>query len=145
MHTRIPTMAAVRASLLCSCLFLAACISSQSESGVINTWRDGSLPEFEPGKTTQAEIAKALGPPSQLVNLESGLVFYYLLEKARSTGVILIVYNNMRERVIYDRAIFFFDKQGTLTDYALSLEEAPYRPPEKPKENKEAAASESTE
>ena len=138
-------MAAVRAITLCSCLFLAACISSRSESGVINKWRDASLPEFEPGKTTQADVAKALGPPSQLINLESGLVFYYLMEKARSTGVILIVYNDIRERVVYDRAIFFFDKQGLLTDHALSLEETEYRPPEKPKRTKETPAPESTE
>jgi len=123
-------MAAVRVLFLLPCLFLAACISSKSESGVINKWRDESLPEFEPGKTTQAEVAKALGPPSQLINLESGLVFYYLLEKSRSTGVVLIVYNTLRERVVYDRAIFFFDKKGVLTDYALSLEETPYVPPE---------------
>jgi hypothetical protein len=125
-------MAAVRAILLLSCVFLSACISSRSESGVVNKWRDQSLPEFEPGKTTQAEVAKALGPPSQLVNLESGLVFYYLMEKSRSTGVILILYNNIRERVVYDRAIFFFDRQGTLTNYALSLEETEYEPPEEP-------------
>jgi outer membrane protein assembly factor BamE (lipoprotein component of BamABCDE complex) len=139
-------MAAVRTILLFLCLTLAACISSRSESGVINKWRDQSLPEFEPGKTTQAEVAKALGPPSQLINLESGLVFYYLLEKARSTGVILIVYNNIKERVIYDRAIFFFDQQGVLTDYALSLEETEYTPPEKPEKPKDTreAPAEST-
>ena len=126
-------MAAVRALVVCFCLILAACISSRSESGVVNKWRDRSLPEFERGKTTQAEVAKALGPPSQLVNLESGLVFYYLLEKSQATGVILLVYNTLRERVVYDRAIFFFDQKGVLTDYALSLEETPYVPPEPPK------------
>lgn len=55
-------MTAVRTILLLSCVALAACISSRSESGVVNKWRDQSLAEFEPGKTTQAEVAKALGP-----------------------------------------------------------------------------------
>jgi len=127
-----PRMARVRAIVLLPCLLLCACISSQSESGVVNAWRDPSLPGFEIGKTTQADVAKQLGPPSQLINLDSGLVFYYLLEKSRGTGVILIVYNKTTDRVIYDRAIFFFDKSGVLTDYALSLEETKYVPPEKP-------------
>ena len=123
------------------CLFLcAACISSRTETGVANTWRDASLLDFEPGRTTHAEVAKRLGPPSQLVNLENQLVFYYLNEQARSKGFILIVYNQTRERVVYDRAIFFFDKQGILEDYALSLEETPYVPPEPP-EKKPAEGS----
>ncbi len=114
--------------VLLSC---AACISSRTETGVVNTWRDASIPEFEKGKTTQAEVAHALGPPSQLVDLENQVVFYYLNENARTKGFILIVYNQTRERVIYDRAIFFFDKNGLLQDYALSIEESPYEPPEK--------------
>ena len=127
-------MAAVRGITLLLLLSLAGCLKSYSEAGVVNTWRDKSLPEFEVGKTTQAEVAKRLGPPSQLINLESGLVFYYLLEQARGTGLILIVYNNIKDRVIYDRAIFFFDKQGVLTDYALSIEETKYTPPPRPEE-----------
>ena len=127
-------MAAVRDIALLLVLSLAGCLSSQSESGVVNTWRDKSLPAFEVGKTTQSEVAKRLGPPSQLIDLQSGLVFYYLMEKAKGTGVILIVYNTTTDRVIYDRAIFFFDKQGLLTDYALSLEETKYTPPPRPEE-----------
>ena len=117
--------------LTIACLLVcAACISSTTETGVVNTWRDASLPEFERGRTTQAEVARALGPPSQLVNLEDQVVFYYLNENARTKGFILIVYNQTRERVIYDRAIFFFDRAGTLQDYALSIEQSPYAPPE---------------
>lgn len=124
----------VRRVTLLLILSLAGCLTSQSEAGVVNAWRDNSLPAFEVGKTTRSEVAKRLGPPSQLINLENELIFYYLLEQAKGSGVILIVYNTIRDRVIYDRAIFFFDKQGVLTDYALSLEEAPYTPPPRPKE-----------
>jgi outer membrane protein assembly factor BamE (lipoprotein component of BamABCDE complex) len=112
-------------------LFCTACISSTTKTGVVNVWRDASLPAFERGKTTQAEVAKALGPPSQLVNLEEQVVFYYLNESAKTRGFILIVYNQTRERVVYDRAIFFFDKRGILQDFALSIEESPYEPPGK--------------
>ena len=33
---------------------------------------------------------------------------------------------------MYDRAIFFFDKEGVLKDFSLSLEKTPYVPPEEP-------------
>ena len=125
----------MRRLLLLALCVPAACINSRSESGVVNTWRGNELPAFEAGRTTQAEVAKALGPPSQLIALDGQVVFYYLSERAKNTGVILVVYNSLRERVIYDRAIFFFDKRGVLQDYALSLEEVEYKPPPKPKES----------
>ena len=119
------------ALLLLVALFLPACINSKADSGVVNQWRAPALPEFERGKTTQTDVATTLGPPSQLVNLENQLVFYYLTQRTRTRGVILVVYNGMREEVVYDRAIFFFDKKGVLQDFALSLEETEYRPPNK--------------
>ena len=112
---------------------LGACINSRSDSGVVNTWRANDLPAFEVGRTTQADVAKTLGPPSQLIDLGGQVVFYYLTERAKNTGLILVLYNTAHETVIYDRAIFFFDKQGLLQDYALSLEEVEYRPPPTPK------------
>ncbi|MHC4450149.1 MAG: hypothetical protein ACYS0E_08430 [Planctomycetota bacterium] len=128
----------MRGLLFLVLLLPVACINSRSESGVANTWRGADLPAFEPGRTTQAEVAKALGPPSQLVDLGGQVVFYYLAERAKNTGVILILYNTTRERVVYDRAIFFFDKKGLLEDYAFSLEEVDYKPPAKPKGSAES-------
>ena len=130
-RTRFRTILSVRILPLLCLVVCTACISSTTETGVVNVWRDASLPEFERGETTQAEVAKALGPPSQLVNLEEQVVFYYLNENAKKRGFILIVYNQTRERVVYDRAIFFFDKRGILQDFALSIEKSPYEPPEK--------------
>jgi len=111
-------------------LFLAGCINSRAESGVTNVWRAKDAPVFERGKTTQSEVAKALGPPSQLIELENQLVFYYLAERTKSTGIILIVWNQTKERIVYDRAIFFFDRKGVLQDFSFSLEEVEYVPPE---------------
>ena len=111
---------------------VAGCVNSKAESGVTNAWRATDVPAFERGKTTQSDVAKALGPPSQLVELENQLVFYYLAERAQSKGIILIVYNQTNERIVYDRAIFFFDRKGVLQDYALSLEEVAYEPPKPP-------------
>jgi outer membrane protein assembly factor BamE (lipoprotein component of BamABCDE complex) len=118
--------------LILPALLLAGCISERSESGVLNTWRDSALPAFEVGKTTQAEVARALGPPSQLINLSNRVVFYYLRERSRSKGFILIVYNENDVRVSYDRAIYFFDESGVLEDYALSREAMEYVPPSAP-------------
>lgn len=118
-------------------LLLAGCISAKSDSGVLNKWRDEALPPFEPGQTTQAEVARLLGPPSQLIDIGDQLVFYYLSEQTRSEGFILVVYNETNERVTYDRAIFFFDTNGVLQDYALSLEKTKYTPPEEPEQDAE--------
>lgn len=119
-------------------LLLAGCTSGRSDSGVLNTWRDESTPPFERGKTTQAEVIRALGPPSQLIDLGDQLILYYLYEVTRSKGMILIVYNTNDERVLYDRAIFFFDRSGVLKDYALSHEAVKYVPaPDPEKANAE--------
>ena len=67
----------------------------------------------------------ALGPPSQLINLGNRTVFYYLQEQKKTRTAILILYNQTREKITYDRAIFFFDPQGRLTDFATSDEKIP--------------------
>ena len=122
----------MRRALLLSVLLLCGCIVSRADSGVTNKWRDETLPAFESGTTTQSDVAHALGPPSQLINLDDQLVFYYLRERVRGRGMILIVYNQSREEIVYDRAIFFFDKKGILQDFSYSLEETEYVPPVKP-------------
>jgi outer membrane protein assembly factor BamE (lipoprotein component of BamABCDE complex) len=107
---------------------LAGCFKSIEESGVTNKWRDPSLPPIEKGTTTQAEILEMLGPPSQVINLENQVVFYYLLEKTENKGAFLMLFNWKNKRVKYDRAIFFFDKNGVLDDYAFSIENVGYVP-----------------
>jgi outer membrane protein assembly factor BamE (lipoprotein component of BamABCDE complex) len=104
---------------------LAGCFKSIEESGVTNKWRDPSLPPIEKGTTTQAEILEMLGPPSQVINLENQVVFYYLFE---NKGAFLMLFNWKNKRVKYDRAIFFFDKNGVLDDYAFSIENVGYVP-----------------
>ena len=119
-----------RIQLLVLVAFVAVgCINSRSESGVANVWRSPDLPTFEVGKTTRSEVVAALGPPSQLITLDDGVVFYYLAQSRHTQGMILLVYNQTRERVSYDRAIYFFDAQGVLEDYALSVEQAKYQAP----------------
>jgi len=106
-------------------LTLTGCLSKQSEMGVRNAWRDPSLPRFEKGRTTQSDVMHALGPPSQVIALQDQTLFYYLREQSRTKAMFLIVYNQTRQEIIYDRAIFFFNKQSVLTDFAYSQESAP--------------------
>lgn len=98
------------------------CATHQSQMGVRNVWRDAPAPPFAKGSSTQADVMAALGPPSQIIGLTDQTVFYYLREQAKSKGLFLILYNQTRENVDYDRAIFFFDRQGILTDFAYSAE-----------------------
>lgn len=106
-------------------LSLGGCLNKRSEMGVRNDWRNPSLPAFEKGVTTQSEVMHALGPPSQVIALPEQTLFYYLREQSRTKSMFLIIYNQTRQQITYDRAIFFFNKQGVLTDFAYSKEAVP--------------------
>ena len=103
-------------------LVLTACVNFGSVDGVDNTWREVPLDQFQKGVTTQSEVLSRLGPPSQLINLDSQVVFYYLAQQNTGKGKVFIVWNQMSEESLYDRAIFFFDKAGVLQEVAYSEE-----------------------
>jgi outer membrane protein assembly factor BamE (lipoprotein component of BamABCDE complex) len=103
----------------------AGCVSKSSTQGVENLWRAEPPPVFQVGKSTEHDVLSTLGPPSQVISLGNRTVFYYLIEAKRSGTIILIIYNQTRERITYDRAIFFFDAQGRLTDFTTSNEKVP--------------------
>ena len=107
-------------------VIFSGCFSSGEQKGVVNKWRDPALPAIEKGQTTQSEILEIFGPPSQIINLGDQSVFYYVLEKARGRGAFLLIFNWKERQVSYDRAIFFFDSDGVLTDYAYSNEQVEY-------------------
>ena len=119
------------------CMALASgCARFSTERGVENKWRGGAMPVFESGRTTQAEILEVFGPPSQIISLNDGSVFYYLREQGKGKGLILLVYNQVEYKVGYDRAIFFFDGEGILTEYAYS---DPVVPPAEEEVSEEAS------
>jgi len=113
-----------------SVLFLLAvaggCTSDVGYSGVDNVWRADTAPVWESGKTTETDVIDALGPPSQLISLDQETVYYYLRERRKGYGVFLLAYNWKSQDLVYDRAIFFFDKTGKLTKHSYSLEALPY-------------------
>ena len=119
-------MHATRILLGCSLLVLAGCSSDSGYSGVDNIWRSADPPVWEAGTTTEADVIDALGPPSQLIGLEKETVYYYLREERKATGVFLLAYNWKNQKLVYDRAVFFFDRKGNLTKYAYSHEALPY-------------------
>ena len=107
-------------------LLFSGCASYTGDSGVENIWRSENLPAWKPGVTTGEDVAAKLGPPSQIIGLENETVYYYLHEQKKGKALILLVYNWGSQKMVYDRAIFFFDKQGRLTKYSYSPEALPY-------------------
>ena len=103
---------------------LAGCATYDRRAGVANMWRD-EIPSIEKGATTQAEILEAFGPPSQMISLGDGVVFYCLRERTKGVIQVFILYNRQAEDIVYDRAVFFFDSRGVLTEYGFSEEEIP--------------------
>jgi outer membrane protein assembly factor BamE (lipoprotein component of BamABCDE complex) len=101
----------------------SSCANYGSVDGVDNLWREAPVDAFEKGVTTQAQVLELLGPPSQLINLQDQTVFYYLTENMTGTGKIFIFWNSVSAETQYDRAIFFFNSEGVLQEYAFSKEE----------------------
>lgn len=121
--TRLYFLGAVCGALLIG----GGCANRQSQMGVENLWRTNPAPTFEIGKTTQSEVMKALGPPSQVIALQDQTLFYYLREQQKLQALSLMIYSHSREKIMYDRAVFFFDRGGVLHDFALSEEAIPRR------------------
>ncbi len=100
---------------------LSACAQYQNQRGVDVTWQSTVTDSLVRGQSTRSDVLELLGPPSQVISLEDETVFYYLFEHSDGDGVILVVYNRFSITTGYDRAIFFFDESGTLTDYATHV------------------------
>lgn len=107
-------------------ILLAGCASYNGDTGVENRWRSADVPIWETGVTTEQDVTKVLGPPSQLISLEKETAYYYLREHRSGKGLVLLIYNWGYQKLTYDRAIFFFDKSGKLTKYSYSPEALPY-------------------
>lgn len=99
-------------------LLLNGCAQYENKRGVFDNWQDSSQEAFVTGQTTRQEVLKRLGPPSQVIALGDETVLYYLYEYSQGTGLVLIVYNQIKLDTRYDRAIFFFDENDRLTDHA---------------------------
>lgn len=97
---------------------LGGCAQYENKRGVDVTWQDDVVANMTKGETTRKDVLTALGPPSQVIALDDETALYYLYERSEGEGLILIVYNRMRIDTRYDRAVFFFDENDVLTDFA---------------------------
>jgi outer membrane protein assembly factor BamE (lipoprotein component of BamABCDE complex) len=106
------------------CLVLAAalagCTRAQSQRGVEPTWLSVPGDAFSVDSTHKSQVMALLGPPSQVITHSDGEIFYYLHESAVTRGTILLVYNTVTTTTSYDRAIFFFDRDGVLRDFSTA-------------------------
>ncbi len=102
---------------------VTACAQYDNKRGVLQEVRPSALAQFTAGQTTRQDVLAQLGPPSQVIALGDETVLYYLFERSRGNGLILIVYNRFTVDTQYDRAIFFFDENDRLTDFATRVGE----------------------
>ena len=110
---------------LSTLLILSGCARWDETTGVENNWRSDAAPQWEPGKTSADEVIAALGPPSQLINLQNQSVYYYMRERVTGNGYFLLFYNTSTKVTRFDRAVFFFDESGVLTRFAYSNDSLP--------------------
>lgn len=115
-----PVPAPFFAALIVTVLF-SGCVRYENKRGVDVLWQPEVTAQLIKGQSTREDILILLGPPSQLIALEDETVLYYLFERSKGDGMILIVYNRMKIRTRYDRAVFFFDENDTLRDYATYI------------------------
>ncbi len=102
-------------------LVLSGCVQFSNQRGIEVGWQDEVVARLEKGTSTRADVLALLGPPSQVIALQDETVLYYLFEDADGEGMLLILYNNIEIRTHYDRAIFFFDDNDVLTDFATQV------------------------
>jgi outer membrane protein assembly factor BamE (lipoprotein component of BamABCDE complex) len=111
------------AIILLSLVFalLGGCVQFESKRGVEVNWKKAVTDKLVKGRSARRDVLEVLGPPSQVIALDNESALYYLFEHSDGEGMILIVYNRIQIDTRYDRAIFFFDENDVLTDYATHL------------------------
>lgn len=109
-------------AILCA-VTLQACVQYESKRGVDVNWQSSVTQQLTREESTRKDVLALLGPPSQVISMEDETVLYYLFERAKGSGVILILYNRMKIDTRYDRAIFFFDENDVLTEYSTHIYE----------------------
>jgi len=108
-------------ALLLSAMLMGGCAQYESKRGVEVNWQSTVTEQLVNGQSTRRDVLALLGPPSQVIALDGESALYYLFEHSEGQGLILVLYNRMRIDTRYDRAIFFFDKNDVLTEFATRL------------------------
>lgn len=119
---RITTRSVIVAAL-CA-IMLSGCVQYDAKRGVEVKWQTDITEQLQVGKSTRGEVLDLLGPPSQIISLDEESVLYYLFERTKGSGYILILYNKFSVDARYDRAVFFFDENDILRDYSTHIHES---------------------
>tara|TARA_R110002049_G_scaffold154534_2_gene319041 strand:- start:5859 stop:6227 length:369 start_codon:yes stop_codon:yes gene_type:complete len=114
-------LSALLTALVLATGLLGGCAQFESNRGVEVNWQTTVTEQLVNGQSTRRDVLEMLGPPSQVIALDGESALYYLFERSEGEGLILILYNRMHIDTRYDRAIFFFDKNDVLTEYATRL------------------------
>lgn len=122
-----PALTSTRAPILVSLavflLLAGGCARFDSTRGVEVGWDEPALAGLRIGESTRTEVLDRLGPPSQVIAVGDETALYYMLEREQGEALILGVFNRLDMAAHYDRAIFFFDDAGVLTDYSTRVGE----------------------
>ena len=104
-------------------MLLSGCVQYDSKRGVEVKWQSAITEQLQKGTSTRGEVLALLGPPSQIISLDEETVLYYLFERTKGNGYILVLYNRFTVDARYDRAVFFFDDNDILRDYSTHIHE----------------------
>ncbi len=106
----------------------AGCSGTNVQSGIENRWRAPGA-RYVAGQTTLDEVLRDLGPPSQIVPLEKGSIYFYVLQKTDTFGVWAVLFRTTSTDVTYDRALFQFDEHERLVRHSMSAQSIEYEAP----------------
>ncbi len=121
-HKTMQKLLKIWGLLIGTIFLLTGCASWETDKGVETIWRQADQQQWQEGSTSEEDVINALGPPSQIIAMDDQTVFYYMHEKNKGKAYVFILWNRTTQTVEYDRAVFFFDKQGILLKYAYSKE-----------------------
>ena len=80
------------------------------------------IAQLRAGTTTSKQVVELMGAPVDIVQLGHRSAYLYKHTREKSTGVILLVFNALRQDQRQDRLWVFFDEKGTLTHFGSTLE-----------------------
>ena len=80
------------------------------------------LDKLVPGQTKAAEVTEIFGAPNEVVELANGNAYIYKRTVTKGTvcWLLLVTFGNAEKQ--QDQLVFFFDLNGTLTHWGLSLD-----------------------
>jgi outer membrane protein assembly factor BamE (lipoprotein component of BamABCDE complex) len=113
-----------------TCKILAVLLITALLSGCIVLGKNKQFQPFDsteldklvPGQTKAAEVTEIFGAPNEVVELANGNAYIYKRTVTKGTvcWLLLVTFGNAEKQ--QDQLVFFFDLNGTLTHWGLSLD-----------------------